>query len=220
MDTKRAVSGPASQFEAGWDALQLAVDQVVSQIRTLSGEGAPVHDLLAELMPIPYWRAKQLVKSDVDVHSSNNPGPIGGLFLERFAGAAVVSYVRARVPDVQVGVNCFVPSCRGGLEGLPKQPDLHLHSNGRHAVFEFKTSPKKRDFDSVQESHDRCRSAGVEYYFVAGEPSGSPAQIDHLVSQSWTTILMYKGRRDHPWIGKSPSFDQLLIDCVSKLLTP
>lgn len=194
-------------------ALREAVDATAAEVRRRAQREENVHLLLAELLPIPYYEMKELLQGGAD-RSPRNPGPIGGVFFERFVAAAVQGRILDSLPGTAMALNAHLP---GYPSGLPRQPDIHLSRGGRHVVLECKTSPKKSDIEGVLEMQSHYASSGCAFYFIAGEPVGRASQLHHLASLPWVTILMHKGVVEHPWHGSSRSLDDILNDCLAYL---
>ncbi|MEW5874769.1 MAG: hypothetical protein AB1752_06260 [Candidatus Zixiibacteriota bacterium] len=171
------------------------MDQIARSVYHAAESGDPVQPLLLSLYDVPYHKAKRLGMSpnnpegklESGVESRFNPGPLGGLFFERFVGEAVRGYLDSKFTDVRFGVNRHAVTKHP--EGLPRDPDVCVERAGRIVVIEVKTSPKKPDLDYVERLRGDYEKGGITYLFCAGEISAPKGRIERLIREGWVSAL-------------------------------
>jgi hypothetical protein len=202
-----------AEWESAWDEFASRTDQITAVVMDLAARGDPVHDLLRSLYAVPYWKSKRLVLADDAAISRNNPGSVTGLFFERFMGAAVIGFVKARLPGARFAIGRHAEGYYP--VGLPRDPDMSVEHNGRLALFEFKASPKKRDLEAAERLKATCDALGVSFYLCGGEVVGRRGLIGDITAANWAAFL--EARASNSDIIATATVDRILADAVARL---
>lgn len=142
--------------------------------------------MLRELLWTPYREGKRIASIPTVERSSHNPGAITGLFFEVVISAAIIPALRRRVPGCVCERNmCSHPAVRG----ISRDPDLYVHHENRHAVFEFKVSPKKRDLVLAERKQSEYRDQGIGYFLIGGHAVAAAEHFARFDQHEWATFL-------------------------------
>jgi hypothetical protein len=196
-----------ADFETAWDAFLVSTLGIADALGGAAARGESVHDLLASLHAVTYWKAKGLVMSGAAAKSRLNPGPLTGLFFERFAGSVFQGYLGARHPNATFFVGCGSVSY-STRDGLPRDPDLCVQQGDRTVVVEFKVSPKKRDLDYLEQLHSQYSAEGMLFLFCGGEVIAQRPQLERIVAGGWACFL--ESRKSNESIVRVATVDRLL----------
>jgi len=111
-----------------------------------------LQEIMKEILWIPNVEIRKALEVPHVDETSENIGAITGLFFEQVATAFIVPALRQSFENIKIERNkCSDVSVRA----IARDPDLYAFANNRHAVVEFKVSPKKRDLEYVLDMHEQ-----------------------------------------------------------------
>lgn len=177
-----------------------------------TAENGGLHELFKQLYGVPYHEIRICLQEPPVDGTSENIGPVTGLFFEQLIVAITVPFIRRAVPAATFERNQCSDSA---VRGLSRDPDLHVSLGNRRVVFEFKVSPKKPELDSVLAEHARYTGAGVGYYFVGGYVAAN-AELLQSFSGGWACFAECSLRNERVLAGL-PSLDTVLANAVTYL---
>ena len=179
---------------------------------TIPADDGKLHMLLKELYGVPYKEIRHALEEPKVEGTSDNIGPVTGLFFEQLVVAMAVPYIRHFVPDARFQRNqCSEPRVRE----IARDPDLYVVSHNRHVVVEIKAAPKKRDLERVIEIQQRYASVGIGYYLVGGYVAANPKLLQPF-SGGWACFAECSVRNERH-LASIPSFDRVMANAVSHL---
>jgi len=207
------VTDLSERYRTAWRTFVDETVHIRTDLRTAArDESTDLHALLTACEAIPYEEAHRFVQEGAE-KSSNNIGPITGLFFESFAAALITGYLSSRVPDMRVQRNtCSDPS----LRRIARDPDILVYCGARSVIFEIKASPKKRDIEAVRSYHQNYSTAAVPYYLIGGHVSLKPDQFQALAAERWACFAN-SSKRNRGRLEYLPSLDDIVRDAASFL---
>ena len=185
-------------------------------IDSVSLEKEPnLHGILKSLQAVPYQQAHNLFDGlAIPTNKRPNIGSVTGVFFEIMTASIIQGYIKKHLPDATVELN----SCsHTKVGGVARDPDIFIHYNGWHVVFETKTSPKRRDLEHVREQ--RSKYLGLkhtQYYVVGGHASMNKSLLHQLAEGQWICFTSVS-ERNQDELKAFPSLDELLEKSVQHI---
>ena len=206
--------GVGEEYLRSWRRFVDDLESLALQIDHKSRpEGAPLHDILTELLWVPYNEAHRIVEITRVDASSRNAGAISGLFFEYAACAVIVPQLRARAPGCRYERN----QCSNEIvRSVARDPDLYVTFNDRHVVFEFKASPKRRDFAALAALRNKYAAVGAEYFLIGGAAYVAAPLLEGLAREGWGCVLASSAANEEVR-KRLPRLEALVTKAVSHL---
>jgi hypothetical protein len=202
-------------YEGAWRQFVAELDGLAAQVReTSQSSRLSLHEILTELLWVPYREAHKLADIPRVHKSARNIGAVTGLFFEYAACAVIIPAIEAAVPGCRFERN----SCSdANVRKIARDPDLFASQNGRHAVFEFKVSPKRREFAATRRMHELYATAGVEYFLVGGAGYVAAPLLEAIGSDGWACVLAASAENEVLRL-KLPTLDTVVSNTIAHLL--
>jgi hypothetical protein len=173
-----------------------------------------IHSELKAMHWVPYDEIREALKAPEVDGTSDNPGPVTGLFFEQAVSALIVPLIRKRFPAAKIERNsCSIEDVRA----IARDPDIFITLDGKSAVMEIKVSPKKVDLEYVLDVRDQYQKCGVGYFFVGGHVTSMAEFIQSFCGETNWACFMDCSTRNEFLLEELPKLDDV-VDSLMEFL--